>query len=384
MEQRLSGRELSLDAPLKEGSKEHHLNFLPAIEPQVVNTIAEAKKEALLHQYLAEFRLSLKPKELDILNLRLLADKPLRLEVIGGLHQVSRERIRQIEARMIQKFGIFLKRKEAEEKKQWAKNLIKNLIRERDEKKSKRFVPIRQSGDLNDEFTIKWINPDEIDPPAKSDKNGLEKTEAPPPMPALKTRTEKFQKENTPMDNDLPKITHLFGYYFAGKLRDKNINETSDLLKLSILQFEKLGFKPRTIQAIVSEMLKAGYSFSDGEEATRAFLMTCDPKTYRPPTEPPGPGAAASAAGSNLAASVAEVSESPLHKPLGKTDAIPSTDPAPERSLRATLKRFSSAFDFMTLNEGNPDKFEGEETFTAENGQEYNLSVTITRKFLPV
>ncbi len=34
MDQRLGGWELSLDAPLKEGSDEYHKNFLPTTEPR--------------------------------------------------------------------------------------------------------------------------------------------------------------------------------------------------------------------------------------------------------------------------------------------------------------------------------------------------------------
>jgi len=44
-----------------------------------------------------------------ILELRLLADKPLTLKEIGKRHHVSRERIRQIEARLIEKLRNYLK-----------------------------------------------------------------------------------------------------------------------------------------------------------------------------------------------------------------------------------------------------------------------------------
>lgn len=195
------------------------------------------------------------------------------------------------------------------------------------------------------------------------------------PILLLETRAEIFQKEDNLMDKDLPKITHLLGYHFARKLLDKNIDETSDLLKLSSLQFEELLFKPRTIWTIAEKILEAGYSFSDGEEATRKLLSDY-PKKKEQKKEGVQPSAFAAV---HKPAALA----SPPQEPSAETTS--ADDPAPERSLRATLKRFSAAFDFLTLNGGSPAKIEGyQENFVAENGQKYILSITITRKDLPV
>ncbi len=109
MEQRLGGWELSLDAPLREGSEEYHKNFLPATEPQVEEVLADAELKELFREKLTEFRRSLNEKELDILDLRLLAEKPLTLQEIGARHNISRERVRQIEDRLIKKLRHFLK-----------------------------------------------------------------------------------------------------------------------------------------------------------------------------------------------------------------------------------------------------------------------------------
>ena len=109
MDQRLGGWELSLDAPLKEGSDEYHKNFLPATDPQVEEALAEAELKNLFRHKLEEFKQDLNEKELDILNLRLLAEHPLTLQEIGARHQISRERVRQIEDRMIKKLRHYLK-----------------------------------------------------------------------------------------------------------------------------------------------------------------------------------------------------------------------------------------------------------------------------------
>jgi len=109
MDQRLGSWELSLDAPLKEGSDEYHKNFLPAMEPQVEEILAQTELKELFRQKLGEFRLKLNDKELDILDLRLLAEKPMTLQEIGARHQISRERVRQIEDRLIKRLRHFLK-----------------------------------------------------------------------------------------------------------------------------------------------------------------------------------------------------------------------------------------------------------------------------------
>jgi RNA polymerase sigma-32 factor len=109
MDQRLGGWELSLDAPLKEGSDEYHKNFLPTTEPQVEEILAQAELKDLFRQKLSEFRRELNGKELDILDLRLLAEKPLTLQEIGARHHISRERVRQIEDRLIKRLRQFLK-----------------------------------------------------------------------------------------------------------------------------------------------------------------------------------------------------------------------------------------------------------------------------------
>jgi len=109
MDQRLGGWELSLDAPLKEGSDEYHKNFLPTTEPQVEEILAQAELKGMFRQKLSEFRRELNAKELDILDLRLLAEKPLTLQEIGARHHISRERVRQIEDRLIKRLRQFLK-----------------------------------------------------------------------------------------------------------------------------------------------------------------------------------------------------------------------------------------------------------------------------------
>jgi RNA polymerase sigma-32 factor len=63
----------------------------------------------MFRRKLTKFRQELNEKELDILDLRLLAEKPLTLQDIGARHQISRERVRQIEDRLIKRLRQYLK-----------------------------------------------------------------------------------------------------------------------------------------------------------------------------------------------------------------------------------------------------------------------------------
>jgi hypothetical protein len=150
------------------------------------------------------------------------------------------------------------------------------------------------------------------------------------PMPLFKTRVEIAKKEDIPMNKNLPKITHLFGYYLANKLRAKKINETSELFNLSSFQFEKLSFKPQTIRSIVSKMLEAGYFFSDEEEATRELLSRypLGKKKLQKPDIPAPHGSAAA----DPASAVSTATDPPADDP---------------NSFKSNLSEIGSALDIM-------------------------------------
>jgi RNA polymerase sigma-32 factor len=78
------------------------------VEPQVEDILAEAEMKDLFRKKLQEFRRELNDKETDILDSRLLAEKPLTLQEIGARHGISRERVRQIEDRLIKKLRFYL------------------------------------------------------------------------------------------------------------------------------------------------------------------------------------------------------------------------------------------------------------------------------------
>jgi RNA polymerase sigma-32 factor len=110
MDQRLGSWEYSLDSPLKEDGEEIHVSFLTSSETSVDETLARQEMNDIFKGKIDKFRRTLKSNERDILDLRLLADKPLTLQEIGVRHQISRERVRQIEERLLKKLRQFMQK----------------------------------------------------------------------------------------------------------------------------------------------------------------------------------------------------------------------------------------------------------------------------------
>jgi len=120
MEQRLSGKgsEVPLDAPIDRGSDRptSHLDLLADPHEQADETLARDELIRLLQRVLPEFQELLNDKELRILQDRLLADEPKTFQEVADLYGLTRERARQIEAKVLQKLREFLKPYLGEEK----------------------------------------------------------------------------------------------------------------------------------------------------------------------------------------------------------------------------------------------------------------------------
>ena len=109
MEQRMSAGEISLDAPIKEDSDETHRDFLADPGPKVEDHVARREVLSKLKVLLEDFGKDLKDKERVIFYERLLAEDPLTLQQIGQRFGISRERVRQIEERLLKKLRKYLK-----------------------------------------------------------------------------------------------------------------------------------------------------------------------------------------------------------------------------------------------------------------------------------
>ena len=104
MHQRLSGRDVSLDAPVNEEGSARLLDLQSEVDPHGVEDELGLREElAQLHEKLEELRPSLNERELYLLDQRILAEEPLTLQEIGTKYGTTREAVRQMEARLMNK-----------------------------------------------------------------------------------------------------------------------------------------------------------------------------------------------------------------------------------------------------------------------------------------
>ncbi len=108
MDQRLSGRDLSTDAPMGEGETATLLNTLKDDSPTPEESLAEDEYRQAIKERLKTFGEGLKDKELVVFRERLMAEQPLTLREIGERYGISRERVRQIEHRVKKKLKSYL------------------------------------------------------------------------------------------------------------------------------------------------------------------------------------------------------------------------------------------------------------------------------------
>ena len=108
MEKRLSHPDLSLNAPLRGREKEERINTLRSPTQSAEEKIGKRQLEALLRKRTRQFSKQLNTRERAILKRRILSAKPETLQTLGYAYGVSRERIRQVERRIIQKLRAFL------------------------------------------------------------------------------------------------------------------------------------------------------------------------------------------------------------------------------------------------------------------------------------
>ena len=102
MTQRLEGGELSLDAPLREDSGETYGAFLKDSSMGIDEQLSQEEQRVIFVQNLREFRKKLSKREADIFDNRIIAEDPTILKELGDKYQISKERVRQIQKRIIE------------------------------------------------------------------------------------------------------------------------------------------------------------------------------------------------------------------------------------------------------------------------------------------
>ncbi len=114
MEQRLAARDVSVDAPVGEDEEATLLDFLPSRE-QTADAVADKEYHRLIRETAGEFRSTLKGKDLVIYERRLEPlmrdEEPVTLQEIGDEFGITRERVRQIEARVKKKLADYMRQR---------------------------------------------------------------------------------------------------------------------------------------------------------------------------------------------------------------------------------------------------------------------------------
>jgi RNA polymerase sigma-32 factor len=113
MDQRLSseGNEFSIDTPMKgvdgSGGSMFH-DIMASEEPDLEDSVGHKFDMEILNDHLKDFVETLKERDKEIFQKRLLEDFPPTLQSIADEYGVSRERIRQIEARLLEKLKVYM------------------------------------------------------------------------------------------------------------------------------------------------------------------------------------------------------------------------------------------------------------------------------------
>ncbi len=103
MEQRMDGRDLSLDAPLGDDGGYSHVDFVAAGTPAQDDELSGAQEQQLVQGQVNEALARLDQRERYIIEMRVMSERPLTLKELGEHFGFSRERARQLEIRAKEK-----------------------------------------------------------------------------------------------------------------------------------------------------------------------------------------------------------------------------------------------------------------------------------------
>ena len=110
MDQRLGNWELSLDQPIGENQDGSLMDILPSQQVPADEQLATEQLQTLFRAKLAEFVKTLDERDEDILRNRLLSETPLTLDDLGAKYGITKERTRQLEARIIKRLRDYIKK----------------------------------------------------------------------------------------------------------------------------------------------------------------------------------------------------------------------------------------------------------------------------------
>jgi RNA polymerase sigma-32 factor len=113
MDRRMSRGDASLDVPVgdSEGRQTTRMELLPSSTKSPEQAAEGMELAEVVREQLEEFREGLSGKELEIYDKRVVAAEPLTLQQLGDEFGVSRERVRQLESRLVGRLREFLKKR---------------------------------------------------------------------------------------------------------------------------------------------------------------------------------------------------------------------------------------------------------------------------------
>ncbi len=103
MQKRLAHADVSLETPLHDDGDDTILDMVRSGD-NVEEIVADKEKDEMIVSRVREFKETLNDKELYIFEHRIMNEEPITLQDIGTHFNISRERARQIESRVIKKF----------------------------------------------------------------------------------------------------------------------------------------------------------------------------------------------------------------------------------------------------------------------------------------
>ena len=103
MEKRLSYNDIALDVPVYDGSDETLMDRISS-DQNVEEIVSERHKSAVLSKMINEFKATLDDRDRYIFDHRVVADEPMSLREIGDSCRISRERVRQVQTKIIKRF----------------------------------------------------------------------------------------------------------------------------------------------------------------------------------------------------------------------------------------------------------------------------------------
>jgi RNA polymerase sigma-32 factor len=111
MENRLAQGDLSLEAPMRRGEADSAAfgDFIPSEDQAVDDFVADIDMRDTFHQHVDRFAVDLDEREQRILRERVLSEDPKTLQALGDEFDLTRERVRQIEKKLVNRLSDYLR-----------------------------------------------------------------------------------------------------------------------------------------------------------------------------------------------------------------------------------------------------------------------------------